>query len=260
MSFIAGLLLLLIAVVAHVAAHGGARIAMARVLGVPGARFPLGVEPSYARASRGKRMGVAIAGTLGNYAVAVALFFCAMAFFGTAREDLDSMRVMVMSGAPAAEAGIRDGDRIVSVNGEEVRDWPALRAAVQRGAGGSIRVRVEREGAPLDLDVRPASNGKIGVAPSSVIARAGVGESFVGAWRAPIDVLYNSARSWIRMSSGAEKAEVAGPVAIVRETGKQTDTGAGPAFFFVAALSSYFWPFSFLYALLCGIIPRRPKE
>ena len=61
----------------------------------------------------------------------------------------------VMSGQPAALAGMQGGDRIVSVNGQPVGDFAAFGKLVQAEAVKSptLAIAVERAGRPLQLDV-----------------------------------------------------------------------------------------------------------
>jgi regulator of sigma E protease len=61
----------------------------------------------------------------------------------------------VMPGQPAALAGMQDGDRIVSVNGQPVSDFIAFGKLVQAEAVKSPRlaIGVERAGRPQQLDV-----------------------------------------------------------------------------------------------------------
>jgi regulator of sigma E protease len=80
------------------------------------------------------------------------------------------------AGSPAAAAGLRSGDRVVSVDGAPVADWDGF---VQRYAAtreGALRVEVEREAAPgaqaqkLALEL-PAlgSVDALGVVPATVL-------------------------------------------------------------------------------------------
>jgi S1-C subfamily serine protease len=60
----------------------------------------------------------------------------------------------VCPGGPAARAGLRDGDRILAIDGVAVETKSDLLAALQAGAyGRSAPVGVERGGARLELAV-----------------------------------------------------------------------------------------------------------
>lgn len=64
--------------------------------------------------------------------------------------DLDGTRITVQPGEAGALAGLRDGDRLLELNGVEVRDWLDIFHLVQESArsGEAIRIQVERRVAP----------------------------------------------------------------------------------------------------------------
>jgi regulator of sigma E protease len=60
----------------------------------------------------------------------------------------------VVPGGPAAKAGLEAGDRIVSIDGREVRDWAALMARVRPLPGKLVRLGVRRGRQVLTVPVR----------------------------------------------------------------------------------------------------------
>ncbi len=63
--------------------------------------------------------------------------------------------------APAAAAGLRPGDRIVSVDGAAVDDWDEFREIVSAAPGRTLAVVVERDGAELPVSLTPAANERL---------------------------------------------------------------------------------------------------
>ena len=61
---------------------------------------------------------------------------------------------------PAAEAGIREGDRILRVNGRELHSSAELIAAVGEAAGAPVELSLLREERSLRLWVQPALSGQ----------------------------------------------------------------------------------------------------
>jgi regulator of sigma E protease len=76
----------------------------------------------------------------------------------------------VEEGSPAAGAGLRVGDRIVSVDGRNVDTWNALSIEVVTKAGRELAMVVEREGGQVNLRMTPTAVmryeiGDIGIGP-----------------------------------------------------------------------------------------------
>ncbi|GAA4363761.1 RIP metalloprotease RseP [Kangiella marina] len=61
----------------------------------------------------------------------------------------------VVDGMPADEAGIREGDRIVSINGQETPYWSTMGSIIAGGANQSLEVTVLREGVTTTLSITP---------------------------------------------------------------------------------------------------------
>ena len=57
--------------------------------------------------------------------------------------------------APAAEAGLRPGDRIVEIDGQQVTDYRTVSQVITASAGDPVPLVVERDGARVDLEVTP---------------------------------------------------------------------------------------------------------
>src|SRR6267143_3549315 len=61
----------------------------------------------------------------------------------------------VVANSPAAEAGLRVGDRIVSVNGEPVTSAEQVTQFIREHKGQPITLRIERGGVPQDITATP---------------------------------------------------------------------------------------------------------
>jgi regulator of sigma E protease len=67
----------------------------------------------------------------------------------------DAVIESVVPGRPAAEAGLRPGDRVVRVDGEPVYGWGPLTASIRASAGEPMRFTVQRDGRTAELVVTP---------------------------------------------------------------------------------------------------------
>lgn len=108
-------------------------------------------EPrSYRQASYFNRVRMASAGSMMHFIMAFVLFWSSAVFVG--QPDPSIKRVTsVFPGGSAAEAGMKVGDQIVSVDGVKLSDTADLGTVVRARAMETVPVVVEREGKRVDL-------------------------------------------------------------------------------------------------------------
>ena len=80
----------------------------------------------------------------------------------------------ILPGSPAERAGLREGDEILAVGAQPVKDFQALVAAVQPKPGARLEFAIERDGQALTVPVDVESQregdrliGRIGVQPAA---------------------------------------------------------------------------------------------
>ncbi len=79
---------------------------------------------------------------------------------------------LVETGAPADAGGLREGDLVLSVDGEPVRDWSHWVRIIRASPELDLRVAVERAGGATDLLLRPEA---IAAGDGSAFGRIGAG-------------------------------------------------------------------------------------
>lgn len=182
-----------------------------------------------------RRLLATAAGPLASYFTCV-LFFL-VAILGSGLPEWNQ-RVSVTPSGPAYEAGLRDGDRVVAMNGTSPASWDELRAMIQDNGDPPIDMEVERGGQPLHFNVQPR-DGLIGVA--SIIERhefpRGLAAAIVTA--APV---FSIARLAQELTG---PRMLMGPVAIIWR-----EPSPWPLLYRLGELGSYAWPFSMLIALV----------
>ena len=129
-----------------------------------------------------QRMIIVLAGPVANLLLAVVLFAITMSGEQTRLQPLVGT---VAAQTAAAAAGVRAGDRIVSVNGTPVADWADARQAMGMAIvnDGQLALGLQRAGQPLvaRLDLPAfglekfdqATMGKLGVMPARYLPQIG---------------------------------------------------------------------------------------
>lgn len=159
----------------------------------------------------------------------------------------------LVDGGPAHQAGLREGDRVLQVDGVRIADAgslrQAIRGAVRDGAALTMDWQVQRGGERLDLDVTPAvgvdrgqSVGRIeayvGQAPEMVTVRYGLIDGLVRGARHTWDVAALSLRMLGKMLVGeASLKNLSGPLTIADYAGQSAQLGLAYYLGFLALVS-----------------------
>jgi regulator of sigma E protease len=197
---------------------------------------------SYANASLWGRIVTIAAGPLTNYFFASILIFFSLIVGGKEVPDSNTMKIAVEPG-PAQVAGMRTGDRVLDVNGQEVHNWDELKKVVSAHPGEPITIGIERDGQVLHPVVTPGAKGDkdaglIKVRMPTHIESVGVLEAAEISVKAPPFFVYENIRAIGRAMRGLEKLQMSGPVGIVKETAKQARMGPGPLLWLLGMISA----------------------
>ncbi|MCQ4166313.1 RIP metalloprotease RseP [Tahibacter harae] len=161
----------------------------------------------------------------------------------------------VAAGSPAEAAGIKVGDRVISLNGKPVADWDSLVSTVQAEAqpGTALKLSVLREDKPLELAVTPRQEtneqGKqvwrVGIgqrtgerAPYDALLRYGPLEAVPAALRETANLTGKTLAMLKRMLVGtASLQNLSGPVTIAQVANASAQEGSAHFFQFLALIS-----------------------
>lgn len=152
----------------------------------------------------------------------------------------------VPAGRPAAEAGLKAGDRIVSANGDTVLYWLQLVEIIQ-GAEGPINFGVQREDSLFYASITPDPDTKtIGIASPNVETigaqriEYGFFESIGEGYNQTIEQTVGIVQGFTRMITGdiSVSQNLGGPIAIASITREATDTAGWIGFWNITALLS----------------------
>lgn len=151
----------------------------------------------------------------------------------------------VMPGLPAEKAGLRTGDRIVSIGGEKVVSWYDLTGLVQKTHGQPTEVVVERSGRLLTLTLAPEKQADqdrylIGIEPevTTVFKRYGLVDAIQAGARQAVDIIELTLVFIQKLFSGEVSSKnIGGPIMVFQMAGQAAQTGVTTVLTMLAFLS-----------------------
>ncbi len=197
------------------------------------------------------RMAVVAAGPTMNLLLSALLVAVAASAYGLPTH-VTTVVASVRPGWPAAEAGLRPGDRIVSIDGMPMRDGQTMVRTIHRSAGKPLRLVVERSGQRFEVTVTPRLDPRLRVGITGItpaVARQRLAPHRALAWgvqqtvRSMREMVVGLARL---VGSGAVLDELAGPVGAVRLLGDAAQVGFDSYLFMTAFLSVMIGMFNLL--------------
>jgi len=118
-------------------------------------KTPQEIERGFYAASPGRRIFTTFAGPFMNAVLAFVLFFV---LWATGRKVHESEATTVigglLDGSAAEQAGLRPGDRILSISGRNVARWIDVLMGIRLG-GDPLKIEFERAGRVMHLEVKP---------------------------------------------------------------------------------------------------------
>lgn len=207
-------------------------------------------DDAYWRAATWKRVAAIAAGPFANIVLAIVLFTgLKMTTAGDPTTRVESVR----AASPAAQAGLRPGDRIVSIGGKQVEP-ESVSSTVAASRGNPVVVVVERDGASVTLRAPAPELMEGAYRLGFVLDREGmplpraVASSFGLTW----DVTAAIGGSIGNLVTGEGRKDIASPVGIVQGSSDAAKEGTD-VFLYVLGLIS-------LSIALLNLLPLLPLD
>ncbi|MCU7874334.1 MAG: sigma E protease regulator RseP [Candidatus Thiodiazotropha sp. (ex Lucinoma borealis)] len=160
----------------------------------------------------------------------------------------------VLVGEPAEEAGLRPGDRIISVDGSAVHNWNDWVSYVRERPSVALNLEVDRDGETIPMVITPATIESEGETIGRIGASVTVPDNLMDDYRAvikygPVEAIGQSVtKTWdlsllmLRMLGKMVIGEVSvknlsGPISIADSAGKSASYGVSYFLKFLAVVS-----------------------
>jgi regulator of sigma E protease len=209
------------------------------------------IEGGFFSKSPFARWATLFAGPLFSILFGVAVLTAALSLFGILEADESSRIGRIAEGSPAAKAGLREGDRIVAIDGAPVATFldmtRIVRSNVQETEAGyssqEMAVTFERAGSRQTISVlpvvtpepeplmgpkgpepgEPRRQARLGIAPGFIRKSISVGEAAAKAAMAPLNLVAGLASVVVKPQEA--KNVVGGPVSMAQSVSAAADQG-----------------------------------
>ncbi|HXG31092.1 MAG TPA: RIP metalloprotease RseP [Thermodesulfobacteriota bacterium] len=168
-------------------------------------------------------------------------------------EPLDARVGSVMPGSPAERAGLKKGDRIVSVNDVKISDWYQMASIIREKANREIPIVIKRGDSQFEIKITPlplqeAGHGAIGITPyrEEIIKKYGFFESIFKGIKEAGEMVYEVTVLLLsflyklftgKISLGTAGKSIAGPLLIAKVSGSAAEGGIASLLQFTSFIS-----------------------
>src|SRR5262245_28498829 len=211
------------------------------------------VDPriSFSHQNVWKRVAIVTAGPLFNLLFAFVAFSIVLAIYGQRLPSEVAKVGGVMSGMPAAQAGLQVGDVVTAVDAKPIATWDELSNAIRASEGKPVTMAVQRDGQSLNVSVTPQAKEDKTIY-GEVIGQAyviGIERGFEQVSVGPFEAIGAGAKQtlwWIQtllmsvvkiVQGKIPARDIGGPILIVQAAGQQAQVGLESLLLFMAVIS-----------------------
>lgn len=188
------------------------------------------------------RMLVILAGALMNFILPIILFSGIFMIEGRMQLVNEPVLGNVVEEMAAAKAGLKAGDRILTINNKPVKDWMEVVSNLRANGTQKVTLTAQSDGIVKTYTMTPvfdkeAGRPLIGVSPK--FAKENLG--FVGSIKEGVlytkNIIMAMVNGLYKIVTGSAPAEVSGPIGVAQMAGQVAEKGMLPLMNFVAFLS-----------------------
>ena len=214
----------------------------------------------FSSTSLGWRSLIVFAGPAFNILFAIVLSVGSLAVFGQPEPVSRAVIGDVMPGQPAAKAGIKANDLVLSIDNQPVESWDQLASTVRASGGKELTFSIDRpvEGTStserIEVKVTAVSESseldylsgtdpskrpyRIGIFPDTERKAVSIGDAIIGGVLHTYAVTHLTIKGMVGMVTGAvSSSNLAGPIFIFGEAGKSARRGVDAVLDFMLYLN-----------------------
>lgn len=201
----------------------------------------------------GQRSLAIVAGPVMNFLLAFVLFALHIQMTGVVLENPTYVKIgNVSSGMPAEEAGLKEGDIVVAINGEQIGgDYERMINVTAASKGKPMDWTIQRGEETFHVNLTPEEmegqeGGKVGITPELPTRSAGFGETISGAGQEMVDTTKIIFVGFKKLINQFNMNDISGPVGTFQVTGQIAQQGIVQLTYWTAILSLYLGIFNLL--------------
>lgn len=201
------------------------------------------VEPdSFKSKTIPARMLVILAGALMNFILPIILFSGIFMVEGKLQLVNEPVLGTVVDEMAAARAGLKAGDRIVTIDGKGVQTWTEVVTTLRSAGTNEVTLTAERSGVTQTYKMTPvydkdAGRALIGISPKFTKESLGFFGSIKEGFAYTKNIIVSMLNGLYKIVSGKAPADVSGPIGVAQMAGQVAEKGLLPLMNFVAFLS-----------------------
>lgn len=188
------------------------------------------------------RMLVILAGALMNFLLPIFLFtgvFCVKGMDMPLTDPVIGQAIPFMA---ADNAGIKAGDKILTINNQPIAKWSDVQAVLKKNGMNEATVVVNRAGEEKTFKMQPQFNKEmnkpmIGISPKTEHRNLGFGEAFLNSFVYEKFVITSMIVGLYQLITGSGSADLSGPIGVAKMAGEVAQVGIVPLLNFTAFLS-----------------------